>query len=214
MTEEINYSYDGGLYAEMIRNRSFLHTWGGFEHWSPYTRGNGHVLVSAGKDGPSQALPKSLQLDVTQAGKGNGAGLANDGYWSMAVRPGTAYHGYFYAKSAGVGAAILQLVSDHAGSILAETKVSTEDGPWRKYDFDLQTKTGIAASQLNHFVLTFEHPGTIELQLVSLFPPTYHNRANGNRPDLMEKMAALQPRFLRFPGGNYLEGDTIAERFD
>ena len=62
--------------------------------------------------------------------------------------------------------------------------------------------------------LTVGHAGTLWLQLVSLFPPTYHNSPNGNRIDLMEKLAAMHPQFLRFPGGNYLEGDTINERFD
>jgi alpha-N-arabinofuranosidase len=52
------------------------------------------------------------------------------------------------------------------------------------------------------------------IDLVSLFPPTYKNRENGNRPDLMEMMAAMHPKFLRLPGGNYLEGDQIDERFD
>ena len=58
------------------------------------------------------------------------------------------------------------------------------------------------------------NPGTIWVQQVSLFPPTYHNRPNGFRIDLMEKMAAMHPAFLRFPGGNYLEGDHINERFE
>ncbi|HEV2214645.1 MAG TPA: alpha-L-arabinofuranosidase C-terminal domain-containing protein, partial [Terracidiphilus sp.] len=71
----------------------------------------------------------------------------------------------------------------------------------------------IAASANNHLVLTVAHPGSLWLSLVSLFPPTYKNTPNGNRIDLMEKLAAMHPQFLRFPGGNYLEGDTIKERF-
>jgi alpha-N-arabinofuranosidase len=59
-----------------------------------------------------------------------------------------------------------------------------------------------------------DHPGTVWLQLLSVFPPTYKDRANGNRKDLMEMLAAMHPAFLRFPGGNYLEGNTIPERFD
>ena len=58
------------------------------------------------------------------------------------------------------------------------------------------------------------HAGKVWIDLVSLFPPTYKNRENGNRPDLMEMMAAMHPTFLRLPGGNYLEGDQIDERFD
>jgi alpha-N-arabinofuranosidase len=66
----------------------------------------------------------------------------------------------------------------------------------------------------NHLVLTVAHPGSLWLNLVSLFPPTYHDRANGNRIDLMEKLAAMHPQFLRFPGGNYLEGDHLADWYD
>src|SRR6202034_2780965 len=72
----------------------------------------------------------------------------------------------------------------------------------------------LEASIQNHLELTVGHKGTLWLELVSLFPPTYHDRPNGFRVDLMEKLAAKHPTVLRFPGGNYLEGDHIAERFD
>ena len=76
-------------------------------------------------------------------------------------------------------------------------------------------RTGaIQPSSENHLFLTAEHPGTLWIDLVSLFPPTYNNRANGNRVDLMQKLAAMKPAFLRFPGGNYLEGDHIADRYE
>ena len=65
-----------------------------------------------------------------------------------------------------------------------------------------------------HLVLSVAKPGTVWFTLVSLFPPTYHDRNNGNRIDLMEKLAAMKPAFLRFPGGNYLEGDHINERYE
>ena len=66
----------------------------------------------------------------------------------------------------------------------------------------------------NRFVISTEHPGTLWLSLVSLFPPTYKNRPNGNRVDLMELFAAMKPAFLRFPGGNYLEGPNYENRFN
>ncbi|MGC1869899.1 MAG: alpha-L-arabinofuranosidase C-terminal domain-containing protein, partial [Acidobacteriaceae bacterium] len=72
----------------------------------------------------------------------------------------------------------------------------------------------IKPSMANHLALTVTHPGTLWLNVVSLFPPTYHNRANGNRIDLMEKLAAMHPAFLRFPGGNFLEGNHIADWYD
>ena len=59
-----------------------------------------------------------------------------------------------------------------------------------------------------------DRPGTVWFSLVSLFPPTFKNQPNGFRPDLMQMMVDMKPKFLRFPGGNYLEGDQIADRFE
>jgi alpha-N-arabinofuranosidase len=95
---------------------------------------------------------------------------------------------------------------------VATTSVPGLTTDWKQYEFTLKTGA-IEASSANHLVLSVGHAGTLWLNLVSLFPPTYHNRVNGNRIDLMEKLAAMHPAFLRFPGGNYLEGDHIAERF-
>ncbi len=63
-------------------------------------------------------------------------------------------------------------------------------------------------------MLSANRPGTVWFGFVSLFPPTYKNRLNGFRQDTMELLAAMKPQFLRFPGGNYLEGNTFATRFD
>jgi alpha-L-arabinofuranosidase len=71
----------------------------------------------------------------------------------------------------------------------------------------------LAPLETTRFVVSTSHPGTFWLNQVSLFAPTYRGRPNGNRIDLMQKMAALEPSFLRMPGGNYLEGNTIAERY-
>src|SRR6202000_2995085 len=87
-------------------------------------------------------------------------------------------------------------------------------GDWSRYEFTLTTTSEVKPSAANHLQLTVAKPGTLSLQLVSLFPPTYKDRANGNRADLMERMAAMHPKFLRLPGGNYLEGMTVEDRFD
>jgi alpha-N-arabinofuranosidase len=76
------------------------------------------------------------------------------------------------------------------------------------------TTSSVATTEDARFVITVGSPGTLWLNQVSLFPPTYHNRPNGNRVDLMQKMADLNPGFLRLPGGNYLEGNTIDQRFE
>jgi alpha-N-arabinofuranosidase len=113
-----------------------------------------------------------------------------------------------------VGKAHVRLIADESGASVAEAPVELKDGGWQQYHFTLHTGANIAAGKANHLEITFEHPGTISLQLVSLFPPTYKDTANGNRPDLMKMLDEMHPHFLRLPGGNYLEGDYINERFD
>ena len=105
------------------------------------------------------------------------------------------------------------LVADQSGQVLAKASVSVAGSGWKEYKFEMQSGNAAASSE-NHLELTIDRPATLWLQLVSLFPPTYHDRPNGNRIDIMEKLAAMHPSFLRFPGGNYLEGDRIETRFD
>lgn len=216
MTEEINYSYDGGLYAEMVRNRSFRSNWSGILYWYLVENGNAQAKIEFDKStGPGTALAQSLKLEVTQADVQNQAGVLNEGYWGMAVRPNTTYKGSLYAKadSPAIGAITVKLVSNADGKTLASSKVSGVTTDWKQYEFSLRTGA-VRSSSSNHLEVVVGHPGTLWLNLVSLFPPTYHNTPNGNRSDIMEKLAAMHPAFLRFPGGNYLEGDHIADRFD
>jgi alpha-L-arabinofuranosidase len=217
MTEEINYSYDGGLYAEMVRNRTFHdHGWAGTAQWNLVNIGNAEATMTVDPtQGPSEALSRSLRLDIKQADPANQAGARNEGYWGMAVRPDTTYTGSFYAKAdaADIGPVSIALVSDNTGAPLASATSEPLTTGWKKYDFTLKTGK-VETSSENHLRLTVGHSGKLWLSLVSLFPPTYKNRENGNRIDLMEKLAAMHPKFLRMPGGNYLEGDTVEERFD
>ena len=101
MTEEINYSYDGGLYAEMVRNRTFRANWDGVEYWYLVEKGNAQAKIDPDhQTGPSEALNNSIRLDVQQASPENQAGILNVGFWGMALRPNTEYKGSFYAKAA------------------------------------------------------------------------------------------------------------------
>jgi alpha-N-arabinofuranosidase len=215
MTEEINYSYDGGLYAEMVRNRTFHSDWSGLLYWYLVENGNARAKMEVDKTtGPSDALKTSVRLDVERADAQSPAGILNQGYWGMALRPETTYSGSFFAKAgADMGAVTVSLVSDLTGKAVATAMVPALTLKWKQYSFTLKTGA-IQPSSTNHLELTVAHAGSVWFNLVSLFPPTYHARVNGFRPDLMEKMAAMHPKFLRFPGGNYLEGNTISERFD
>lgn len=216
MTEEINYSYDGGLYAELIRNRTFRSDWTGLLNWVALEKGDAKVKIETDeKNGPSPALPRSVKLTIAQAGPTSPAGLINEGYWGIPVRPRTHYSGSFYLKSdSGKPFPVkIALVNDHTGAVLAETSVTVDGKKWEQYKFSLETND-VPATAENHVEVSVQQPMTLWLQLFSLFPPTYHDRPNGNRMDLMEKLAAMKPGFLRFPGGNYLEGGRIDDRYD
>jgi alpha-N-arabinofuranosidase len=218
MTEEINYSYDGGLYGELVQDRTFQSSRSDTENWVPVPQGTarGTVARDAGT-GPSAALPASLKMTVTQADAANVYGLRNRGWWGVPLRANTTYTGSVYAKAdkdATAAGVKVSLIANDTGKVLASAKLQALTGEWKKYDFTMKTGGDVPATANNQIVLSVDKPGTVWLQLLSVFPPTYKNRVNGDRIDLSEMMAAMHPTFLRFPGGNYLEGDHINERFD
>ena len=216
MTEEINHAFDGGLYAELLQNRTFRPSWMGIEHWDLVRNGTAAASMQVDKTtGPSAALPQSVRLTVESASASNEAGISNTGFWGVPVHARTTYRGSFYVKvdDAAIGPVTARLIADKSGTILAEAHVDLKPGPWSKYEYTLTTGP-IASSTTNHLELTVAHAGSIWMQLASLMPPTYKNTPNGNRTDLMEKMAGLHPTFLRLPGGNYLEGDRLEDWYN
>ncbi|HEV2274098.1 MAG TPA: alpha-L-arabinofuranosidase C-terminal domain-containing protein [Acidobacteriaceae bacterium] len=216
MTEEINYSYDGGIYGELVRNRTFQDNRRSPAHWVIDEAGDADASMALDTStGPSTALPLSLALTIRNATPAEPAGITNEGYWGIPVRPNTVYHGSFYAKAGdpGVGPIAVKLMNNDTGHVVASATVSSLSPDWKQYEFTLRSDAS-PASSANRLILSAGKPGKIWFSLVSLFPPTYHDRVNGNRIDLMEKLAAMHPAFLRLPGGNYLEGNHIDERFE
>lgn len=235
MTEEINFSYEGGLYAELIRNRTFkadaVNTTIKPENYESskyypvqinvankpkfWTAVGGAVLALDTNTPLNDALNVSLKLDASAASATAPAGIANGGYWGIPVKPKTTYHVSFFAKAANgfAGPVSVSLESANGETNYASAEISGLTTEWKKFETTLKTKR-VPASKENVFKLTTKTPGSVWLQNVSLFPPTYKNRANGNRADLMELMAGLKPKFLRFPGGNYVEGNTFNSRFN
>jgi alpha-N-arabinofuranosidase len=216
MTEEINHAYDGGLYAELIQNRAFLDDAEKPAHWSAVHDDAAAATVTLDKSTPlNTAIPTSLRIDVTQASTGHAAGAANEGYWGIPVRPQTRYHASLYAKAApGVtGPLTVSIQSDDGRTVYATGSIAALTANWKQYDLTIQTGAAPVTAKARYAV-TVDRPGTIWVSLVSLFPPTFRNQANGFRPDLMQMLADMHPKFLRFPGGNYLEGDQISDHFD
>jgi alpha-N-arabinofuranosidase len=218
MTEEINYSYEGGLYGELVQDRMFQSDWRDTTSWIPVPYGYARGLAVQDKStGPSAALPASMKVTVARADSANPWGLRNGGWWGVPVRANTLYTGSVYVKAdkAAMNEGVkVSLIANDTGKVWASAKLPALTGDWKKYDFTMKTGGDVPATANNQIVVSFDRPGTVWLQLLSVFGPTYKNRVNGDRIDLSELMAAMHPQFLRFPGGNYLEGDHINERFD
>jgi alpha-L-arabinofuranosidase len=216
MTEEINHSYDGGLYAELIQNRVFKDDATVLVHWAVRQSGEGLANIALDNaNALNDQLPVCLRLEVSKAGGKNLAGVANDGYWGIPLRPHTAYRASFYAKAAsGFNGSVLASLETSGGDrVFVRSTAQKVTGNWAKYSMTLTTPRSMKPTTDARFVLSLDAPGTVWFNLVSLFPPTWKNRPNGNRIDLMQTLADMQPKFLRFPGGNYLEGSAIANRF-
>ena len=215
MTEEINYSYDGGLYAELVRNRTMRDRDWNQQDWLVVQNAAAGAMMEKDKTtGPSEALNDSIKLTVKSASAAEPAGVRNMGYWGYPLKPNVSYKFSLYAKGDLSGSALhVSLVNNKTNKSVASADITGISGEWKQYSATLHTGE-IAPSEANHLELTLSKPGTVWITLVSVFPPTYKGRANGNRTDLMQKLAGLHPAFLRFPGGNYLEGDHINERFE
>jgi alpha-N-arabinofuranosidase len=216
MTEEINYSYDGGLHAELVRNRTFKWNSTNAIYWHLVQDGSAVGSISIDTNETlNSALTASLKLEASQTGPGQTVGIANEGFWGIPVRPKTKYRASFYAKAASGfnGSLNVAIVNTNDATVSASKEVHRISDQWKKYEITLTTGN-VKPSKDNRLVITTDRPGTVWFSLVSLFPPTFNNRPNGNRPDIMQLLCDMKPAFLRFPGGNYLEGNTIATRFD
>ena len=219
MTEEINHSYDGGLYAELIRDRVFFRRQARqfVKIWTVDQNAEDGISISIdNRTGPSRALPYSLKLTAAQAGPRDPGGIDNPGYWGVPVWPNTTYHASIYLKSEpgarNPGPVTMAIVSD-SGKVLGSAVFPAATSQWKKYTATIHT--GRVRESMDNFVrIAVSHPGSVLLNVPSLFPPTYKNQPNGFRIDLMRRLAALHPKYLRFPGGNFLEGKTLADWYD
>ncbi len=226
MTEEINYSYDGGLYGELIQTRFFQNPLRAFAsgeappipHWSALATGNAKADISRDNANPvnTTALSTSLHLNIASIGAGERAGVANDGYWGIPVRPATTYSASFYARSGDgfSGPLTVDIESADGKTIYATGTVNAVTGAWKKFTLPLTTAADVKETASARFVISTASKGSLWFNLVSLFPPTYKNHPNGNRADIMQLLADLHPTFLRFPGGNYVEGSDLPNHFD
>ncbi len=212
--EDINLSADGGIYAELVRNRSFEDS-DKPEHWTLLKRG-GEASMTVSQVNPMAADPtrtrnrRSLQLDIAKAGADSPVALANDGYWGMAVKQGEQYDLTFFARAAaGFNGPLIATLESADGKVLAREQVAGIGAGWKQFRATFKLTATDPKARL---VLSAAQPGTVWLDFVSLFPRATW-KGHGLRPDLAEMLVGLKPAFVRFPGGCWVEGDTMREAY-
>lgn len=203
--EDINFAADGGIYAELIKNRSF-------EFYKPLMGWKKSGEEYAGQfqiiNSQNENNPRFLRLESLQ---GKELGLVNEGFRGMGVVAGENYLFSILAKQAqGTSALKIELI-DSTGAIFGNTEVKNFSGEWKKHE----TKFTCSATHPNaKLKITLSGKGVLEIDMVSLFPEhTWKNRKNGLRADLVQKLADLKPGFLRFPGGCIVEGHELETRY-
>ena len=196
--EDINHAADGGLYAELVRNRSFEDNTKAAEHWS--TVGQAAMQLTA-KGLLNAKQHQALLVTFRQSGDG----VANEGFWGIPVVQGRRYRLSFWAKGKLKGQ-LRAVLTDASGkqAFASATFAGTSFGnKWTRYEAELTANGNDNKGQLQ---LVADGKGQLAFDVVSLFPPTFRNRQNGLRPEQAGMLNDLHPKFLRFPGGCFVEG--------
>jgi alpha-L-arabinofuranosidase len=210
--EEINSAGDGGLYGELVRNRSFEDGTNSPVYWSLVTSNSATGQIALDTSAPMSAA-NLHSLALTKTGGSGSVGAANNGYWGIPLTNGATYNLQFYARGAAgfSGAVSVSLESTGGGTIYAQTNFTGLTTGWQHFTAALVAAGTDTNAQL---VLRISQAGTVYLDFVSLFPAaTFHDRTNGLRPDLANMLASLSPSFMRFPGGSWVDGMDLSNAY-
>lgn len=205
--EEINCAGDGGLYAELIRNRSFEES-STPAHWSMIKEGMVDAEMSVDSMySMSEKNEHYLKIKVLLALEGY-VGVANSGYWGIPVTKGASYDLSMNAMALdGINGTLVTVLQGPDEEILASASVKGVVSDWKRFTATMVAEKSSPDARL---VIRILEPGQVFLDMVSLFPKeTFENRPNGLRPDLAAMLLNMKPSFVRFPGGCWVEGDDL-----
>lgn len=223
--EDINYSADGGIYAELVQNRSFEYNpterreWHPLSFWEYINPGYSIGRLSVETKAPVHPNnPHYIVLDVEVVGNYEefdgeaGVGLKNPGFDGMIIREGEIFNFSIFARQFSESPVeMLVSLQNPKGEVLAQSSFSTVSNEWQKYT---ATLTATGASDTASLVVLAKNPGQIALDMISLFPEkTFKNRPNGLRADLAQMLADMEPKFVRFPGGCLVHGDGLGNMY-
>jgi alpha-N-arabinofuranosidase len=212
--EDINFGADGGLYAELIKNRSFEFDMP-MMGWVEQNKGrfsvnkeSGYTLV-INRGAKDLANPRFARVNVNAD---KGYGITNEGFRGMGIKKDMTYNFSLFAKQPSENNTTLHIeLIDSNGKTLGETNLTPSGTEWKKYSASFKSNGTDPKAKLT---IWFEGKGVIDLDMISLFPQdTWQNRPNGLRRDLVQLLADMNPGFLRFPGGCIVEGRELATRY-
>ena len=208
--EDINYSADGGLYAELIQNRDFEYdpsdregdkNWNSSHSWNLKGEDATFTIQTANPIHPNNPHYAVLKVDKP------GAALANAGFDGIALNAGEKYDFSMFARTPqGTSHKLHIRLTDKDGNICGETSLTVSSRDWKTYKATVTART-TADVQLE---ILPQSAGELNLDMISLFPQkTFKGRKNGLRNDLAQTLADIHPRFIRFPGGCVAHGDGL-----
>ena len=208
--EDINYAADGGLYAELVKNRSFefpQHLMG----WNTYGK------VTLMDDGPFERNPHYVRLSDPGHGHKH-TGLDNEGFFGIGVKKGEEYRFSVWARlpqgstKETLRIELVDTKSMGERQAFAAENLTIDSNEWKKYQVILKPGITHPKSVLRIFLTS---KGTVDLEHVSLFPVnTWKGHENGLRKDLAQALADIHPGVFRFPGGCIVEGTDLDTRYD
>jgi alpha-L-arabinofuranosidase len=214
--EDINHAADGGLYAEMVRNRSFEFNsadgsnLNGLTAWQLVQRGGGSASIKVENDVPLNSKNLNyLTLTITDAG--TGVGIMNIGYnIGLNIQKDENYNFSFYARrTESFDQPVKIRLESTDGTLYGEAQVFVDSNEWEKYTATIKAN---ASDTKGRLVVLTTGTGTVYLDMISLFPEhTFKNRLNGMRADIAQMIADLKPKFLRFPGGCIVHAGSYNE---
>ena len=209
--EDINFAADGGLYAELVKNRSFEFPNNPLQGWK--TGGN----VAVRDDGPFERNPHYVRLgDPGHAHKRSM--LENEGFFGMGIEKDKEYRFSVWARvpEGGEGKLRVELVdllrTEHGNMYFNREKITVDSKEWKKYTVTIKASETHPKARLRIFLDGSTNP--VDLEHISLFPvDTWNGHENGMRKDLAQALADLKPGIFRFPGGCIVEGSELDTRY-
>jgi len=208
--EDINYAADGGLYAELVKNRSFEFP-DRLMGWKPFGK------VSVRNDGPFERNPHYVRLEYAGHPHKH-TGLDNEGYFGIGVKQGEEYRFSVWArtvddaKTAKIRVELVDISSNDERQAFASQELTINSSEWKKYQIILKPGKTFSKSVLRIFLTSREG---VDLEHVSLFPvDTWKGHENGLRKDLAQALYDMHPGVFRFPGGCIVEGTDLATRYN